>query len=1062
MSVGDLAKSLHLRNIGPSRGGRVVAVAGDTRNSAVFYFGAVCGGVFKTNDAGLTWVNISDGFFKTSSVGAMVVAPSDPNVIYVGMGETTIRTDVSYGDGVYKSTDGGKTWSHCGLEDTRHIGKIEVHPKNPDIVYVAALGHAFGKNDERGVYKSSDGGKTWRKTLFKSDKAGAVDLTFDPRNPDIIYVSVWETYRNGYELVSGGPESGLWRSKDGGETWSDITANKGLPNAKKSDNLIGKIGVSASPVKAGRVYAIVESKEKPGLYRSDDFGDSWEMVNDNPDLRRRPFYYMHVHCDTQEPDTVFINNLDFWKSTDAGKSFKNIETPHGDNHGLWIDPNNNQRMIQSNDGGANVSFNGGESFSSIYNQLTGQYYQMDVDNQYPYRLYATQQDNSSISVPSDTIGGPIGWSDCYVAGTGESGYIAVKPDDPNIVVVGAVGSSPGGMGALQKYDHRTKQIQLINIWPAPYSGDDPANFKHRVPWTSPIFFSPHDSNVLYACAECVFRSNDLGHSWEKISGDLTTNDRSKQKASGGPITLDTSGAELYCTIFALRESPHEKGVLMSGSDDGMVFITKDGGGHWTNLTDGARKAGLPEWAWIRTVEPSAHDKATWYMAATKYKLDDTEPYIFKTSDYGKTWTRITNGIAVGDYVRVVRADPNCKGVLYCGTETGMYISIDDGANWNRWESMVVTPVYDLYVKDHDLCVATHGRGFWIVDDLTPIYDFVNKGAPRGITLYNVEQIYRVLPDLVSGWAPTEGKGYALGLGTAATFVCEKTETGQIRRKYLDSGEGAPKGAIFMYYLPDTLPADAKISLKIYDYKDRLIRTFEPKPADYDSFDDKKKYMNSGPWLTTKPGINKFVWNLRHAGSTRVAGNKTGLENWEGPLVIPDSYKVSLDVNGRSSDIMINIKNDPRSEVMRSHVKAQTKMLLAIRDSVSDCHTAVNKLRDVREQLQSWEKRLGAYPALVSKAQEIIKKLDAIEDKLILPGDQKDMYMGLTRLNATLGMQTSVVASADAPPTKQSRELYEETAAKVKAQVKALDAVLDNDVYAFSRAVRKAKIGAIVV
>ncbi len=1057
LTLKDLAKSLAIRNVGPSRGGRVIAVAGDPNDQATFYFGAVCGGVFKTNDAGLTWINITDGFLKTSSVGSIVVAPSDPNVIYIGMGESTIRTDVSYGDGVYKSTDGGKTWAHCGLTDTRHIGKIDVHPKNPDIVYVAALGHAFGDNEERGFYKSTDGGKTWRKTLYKSTKAGAVDFTFDPRNPDIIYTSVWQVYRNGYELVSGGPDSGLWRSNDGGETWTEITKNKGLPSANKSDNLIGKIGLSASPVQAGRVYAIVESKEKPGLYRSDDFGNSWALVSDNPDLRRRPFYYMHVHCDTQEPDTVYINNMNFSKSTDAGKTFTAIPTPHGDNHGLWIDPKNNKRMIQSNDGGANVSFNGGFSFSSIHNQLTGQYYQIDVDNQFPYRLYATQQDNSSISVPNDTISGPVTWGDCNAAGTGESGYIAIKPDDPNIVVVGAVGSSPGGMGALQKYDHRTRQIQLINVWPAPYSGDDPSNFKHRVPWTSPIFFSPHDSDTLYVCAESVFRSTNLGQSWDQISPDLTTNDRSKQKASGGPITLDTSGAEFYCTIFTLRESPHTKGVLMSGSDDGLIYITHDDGKNWVNVTEGARAAGLPEWAWIRTVEPSPHAAGTWYMAATKYKLDDTKPYVFKSTDDGKTWSQITNGIAEGDYVRVVRSDPNVAGVLYCGTETGLYVSVDDGANWTRWESLPVTPVFDLKVKDHDLVIATHGRGFWIVDDLTPIYDAA-KALPSNATLFNVEKIYRIIPDLVAAWAASEGKGYSLGLGSSATFMAGKDETGQVVRTFLDAGQGAPRGVALMYYIPESQAASTA-SLKIYDSEGKLLRSYAPKVADYDKWDDKKKNMDSGPWITVKPGMNKFVWNLRLAGAERVPGNKTALEMWEGPLVLPGQYKAVLELGETKCEIGFEVVNDPRVKTSMTSLRQQLRLLTQIRDSISDCHRTVNKLRDVRDQVKSWEKHLTDAD-LVKQATDLVKKLDAVEDKLITT--DADGLMSKARLNAALGMQVSVVSSADSAPTKQSIELYKETAAKVDAALEDFAAIVKTDIKAFNSAVRNARVNAVVV
>ena len=571
----DLLNAMTWRCIGPPRGGRVVAVAGDPRNPALFYFGACAGGVWKTTDAGVTWANISDGFFKTASVGAIAVSDSDPNVIYVGMGESTIRIDVSHGDGVYKSVDGGQTWKHMGLTETRHIGKVRIHPKNPDIVFVAALGHAFGSNETRGVYRSKDGGKNWERVLYKSDKAGAVDLTFDPNNPDVLYATLWETHRNFWELSSGGPDSGLWKSTDGGDTWTEISETPGLPKGLK-----GKIGVAASPAKAGRVWALVEHAEG-ALFRSDDYGVTWQKMTDKRDLRYRPWYYSHVFADPLDADTVYVLNLGMWKSTDGGKTFENVPTPHGDNHDLWIDPHNAQRMVQGNDGGACVSFNGGETFSSIYNQMTAQFYNITVDNQFPYRVYGTQQDNSSVSVPSNTNDGAITWGDCYTAGTGESGYIAVHPHDPNLVYVGAVGSSPGGGGALQRYDHRTGHIQLVNVWPEPYGGIGPKELKYRFPWTFPILFSPHDANVLYTTGNVVFRSTDEGMHWTPISPDLTRADVNKLGASGGPITKDTSGAEHYATIFTFRESPHEAGVFWSGSDDGLVHLSRDGGTNGT-------------------------------------------------------------------------------------------------------------------------------------------------------------------------------------------------------------------------------------------------------------------------------------------------------------------------------------------------------------------------------------------------------------------------------------------------------------------------------------------------
>ena len=761
-SVGQgLLDAMTFRCIGPPRGGRVVAVAGHPHNPAEFYFGAVAGGIWKTEDAGTTWRNISDGQMKTSSVGALAVSDSDPSVIYAGMGESTIRIDVSHGDGVYRSGDGGETWTHCGLSDTRHIGEIRIHPKNPDHVYVAAFGHAFGPNEDRGVYRTTDGGTTWDKVLSTSDKAGAADISFDPGAPEVIYATVWEAYRNFWELSSGGPDSGIWKSTDGGDSWTEITRNKGLPQ----QGIIGKVGVSASPAKVGRVWALVESSEDPGLYRSDDFGVTWDLVSSSQDLRYRPWYYMHVFADPQDADTVYVNNLNMWRSNDGGKTFDKIGTPHGDNHDLWIDPRNNKRMVQGNDGGANVSFNAGESWSTIYNQLTAQFYTVTTDNREPfYHVYGTQQDNSSIAVPSRTNDDAIVWADCYPAGTGESGFMAVHPDNPDIVFVGAVGSSPGGGGALQRYDHSSGQIQLVNVWPEDHGGIGPGELTHRFPWTFPILYSPHDPDILYTAGNMVFRSTDEGHSWEALSPDLTRNDPSKLGVSGGPITNDTSGAEHFCTVSTLRESPQEPGVFFVGTDDGLVHVSRDNGVSWDDITP----SDLPEWTYIRTVEPSPHTAGTVYLAATRYKLDDPAPYLYKTTDYGKTWHSIVgsgdDALPVDDFVRVVRCDPNRDGLLYVGTETGLYVSMDDGGSWSRWDSnLPVTPIYDMTVKGTDLVIATHGRSFWILDDLSPLHQ-IGEPTPD-VQLFKPPRAWRILPDLFHAWTGAEGKDYAIGLGS---------------------------------------------------------------------------------------------------------------------------------------------------------------------------------------------------------------------------------------------------------------------------------------------------------
>jgi photosystem II stability/assembly factor-like uncharacterized protein len=1055
-----LLNALTWRTVGPPRGGRVVAVTGDPRQPNVFYFGAVAGGLWKTTDAGVTWTNITDGFFKTASVGALAVADSDPSVIYVGMGETTIRTDVSHGDGVYKSTDGGQTWQHLGLADTRHIAKIRIHPQNPDVVYVAALGHAFGPNKERGVFRTVDGGKRWQQVLFKSDKAGAVDLTFDPHHPDVIYASIWETYRNFWELVSGGPDSGIWKSSDGGDSWQEITRAKGLPQT----GLIGKVGIVASPARAGRVWAIIEAEQEPGFYRSDDYGATWQKLTDKIDLRCRPWYYNHVIADPLDEETVYVMNLGAWKSSDGGKNFEGIPTPHGDNHDLWIDPRNPKRMIQGNDGGACVSFNGGETFSTIYNQLTAQFYNIAADNQWPYRLYATQQDNSSISVPSDTNTGVIGWGDCYAAGTGESGFIAVHPDDANIVYVGAVGSSPGGGGALQRYDHRTGHIQLINVWPEDYHGVGPNTLTYRFPWTFPILFSPHDANILYTTGNVVFRSTDEGMSWEPISPDLTRNDPSKLEASGGPITKDTSGAEHYCTIATLRESPHEPGVLWAGSDDGLVHLSLDHGKSWENVTPPQ----LPEWTFIRTVEPSPHDAATLYLAATRYKLDDPAPYLYKTTDYGRTWTKITDGIPADDYTRVIRADPTRQGLLYAGTETGVYVSLDDGASWLRWQAnLPVTPVYDLLIKENDLIAGTHGRGFWIMDDLRPLHQMAAQ-TPTAPYLFPPPPTYRVLPDLFSSFfGDEEGKSYSVGLGVAALLTRKKNEHGQLETTVLDGGKGRPRGVVIQYWLESAPPADTACALAFLDANGAVIREFKAKPANYDKQDDKAKSLDPGPWLPLKTGMNRFLWDLRYPGATRVAGNRTAGEANSGPLILPGDYQVRLTLGDQVLTQPITIINDPRVQTPLADLQTQLALLQQLYGKISAVHKGVNLLRNVVAQAKSWLARTEGQPqsaAVATAARELIAKLEKVEDELILPGDQKDIYSlnKRSRLNVKLASLISIIGSADRRPTRQSGELYAVYAAQADEQLAHLQAILDGEVEVFNSLIQEANLPAIGV
>lgn len=1063
----DLLETTHFRCIGPTRGGRCVAVAGDPERPATFYFGAVAGGIWKTEDAGTTWRNVSDGFLGSSSVGALAVSQSDPNVIYSGMGESCIRLDVSVGDGVYRSGDGGQTWAHCGLADTRHIGEIRIHPKNPHHVYVAALGHAFGPNEERGLYRTIDGGKTWDKVLYKSDRAGAVDVSFDPHSPEVVYTTMWQAHRNFWEMSSGGPDSGLWKSNDGGDTWVDITRNEGLPQG----GILGKIGVTASPVKSGRVWALIEASEKPGLYRSEDFGETWKLVNDETNLRYRPWYYMHVFADTTDADTVYVNNLEMWKSTDAGKSFDRMATPHGDNHDLWIDPRDNQRMIQGNDGGANVSFNGGETWSTVYNQLTAQMYTVTTDNREPYYyVYGTQQDNSSIAVPSGAHDGAIVWADCYPAGTGESGFMAVHPDDPNIVFVGAVGSSPGGGGSLQRYDHKSGQIRLVNVWPQAHGGIGPVDLDYRFPWTYPILFSPHDPSVVYTAGNIVFRSTDQGHTWEPISEDLTRNDPEKLGASGGPINKDTSGAEHYCTVATLRECSLEAGVLWAGSDDGLVHVSRDGGKTWTDVTPPE----LPEWTFVRTVEPSPHTAGTVYLAATRYKLDDDTPHLYKTTDYGNTWESILGGgdtaMPPDEIIRVIRADPNQEGLLYVGTETGLYVSSDDGAGWRRWKAdFPVTPVYDLTVKGTDLVIATHGRSFWIADDLSPLHQLVDDATSEGPRLFKPRDAWRILPSLFDQWITTEGRDYWVSLGKAAIFDAEVDETGRVRRTYLDAGESGPEGVAVTYLLGDDVAGEdgPTIALELVDGDGELVRRFEPEQPDRSDMSDDEKAFHAGPWITTNPGINRFVWDLRHEGATKVLGNKLGGAANRGPLVVPGNYEARLVITGASGESQtlsetFEVRNDPRVEVSAADLHEQLDALLGIRDHISKAHEAVISIRSIKKQLEHWRGRSDLGDHTRSAADGLEEKLHVIEDRLMVPGEHKDTF-GLnepSRLTEKLASVISVIGSADAKPTRNSLLVSARYSEEIDEQLELLGQVLDTDLKAFNELMTAADLSAV--
>ena len=1049
---------LEWRCIGPFRGGRVVAVAGDPSDVATFYFGGCAGGVWKTSDAGTFWENVSDGFFKTASVGALAVAPSDPHVIYAGMGETSIRIDVSHGDGVYKSTDAGKTWRHMGLADTRAIGRILVHPNNPDLVYVAALGHAFGDNEERGVFRSHDGGETWQKVLYRSEKAGAIDLTFD-QNPRILYAGIWEAQRSFWDIKSGGPDSSIYKSTDGGDTWVEITRDKGLPKG-----VWGKIAIVASPAQSGRVWALIEAKEG-GLYRSDDYGEKWELVSNRGELSMRSWYFTHIMADTQDADTMYVLNLKMWKSLDGGKTFTEICTPHGDNHALWIDPNNPRRMIQGNDGGANVTFSGGLSWSSIYNQPTAQFYHLAVDTQFPYRVYGTQQDNSSVSVPSCTDRGTIPWAACYTAGTGESGYIAVRPDDPNIVYVGAIGSSPGGGNALQRYDHHSKQIRLITTWPEAVRGVGASEHKYRFAWTYPIVISPHDPNVLYVGGNQVLRSTDEGSSWEEISPDLTRADPETLKASGGPIHLDAIGAETYATVFSFVESPHEAGVFWAGSDDGLIHLSKDGGQSWQNVTP----AELPEWTMISMIEQSPHDPATVYVAATRYKLDDYQPYLYKTTDYGQTWHKITSGIPADDFTRAIREDPTRQGLLYMGTETGLYISFNAGESWQSFQlNLPVAPIHDLLIKDNDLVVATHGRSFWILDDITPLHTLNDDVYNSAAHLFGPGPSVRMRPNLLEAWGGgSPGKNYSVGFGEVTPYYETKTPEGAVKRRFLDAGQNPPRGVIITYYLQEK-PTEP-ISLTILDGAGNEVKTFKSKVEKEEKEGEKKqktKEEEKGTlYLPANAGMNRFIWNYRYADGQKVTGKDISAILPAGPLAMPGNYELRLQVGEETVRSTFELLKDPRLTTSDQELQAQFDLLVAIRNNISKVNRAINRIRDLKKQADEWSNRVANHAqkeAISSAASKLKETLTDIEKTLILPNPKKPFDAWASApLGTKLEALSHVVASADFAPTQPSYQVFDKLSAAVGDSLNALQAVLDGDVAAFNALIKEAAVPALV-
>lgn len=1023
------------RCIGPTRGGRVVAVAADPVDRNVFYFGACAGGVWKTEDAGTYWECITDGQLTSGSIGALAVAPSDQNVIYAGTGEATIRIDVSHGDGVYRSRDRGRTWTHVGLPESRHIGAVRVHPTDPNTVYVAALGHMSKDNPERGVYRSTDGGDTWDLILHVSESAGAIDLSIDPNNPRIIYATSWEARRNFWSINSGGPGSGLWRSTDGGDTWTELTFNKGMP-----EGTVGKIGVAASPAQHGRVFALVEAEfRKRGMYRSDDFGDTWEKVSGKAELCWRPWYYMHVTAHPTDPDTVYVMNMKAWKSIDGGANYTEMTTPHGDNHELWIDPNDTDRMVGCDDGGAWVSLNGSKTWSSIYNQPTAQLYHVDVDDQYPYLVYGSQQDNSSIAVPSRTGKGAINWADCYPPGTAESGYVAVKPDDPNIVFVGAIGSSPGGGDALQRYDHRSKQIQLVSVWPERYLDGNTAEVRFQ--WTYPIMFSPHDGNTLYAAGNRLFRSTDEGNSWEPISPDLTRADPDTMGVSG-PLTMDTAGAEMYATIFSLMLSAHQPGVMMTGSDDGLVHVTTDDGENWADVTPD----GLPANSQVTMLAESPHNEGTVYMTVARHKEGDYAPYVYKTSDLGQSWKLIANGIPEREYCRVVREDPACEGTLYVGTEMGLHVSVDDGANWQPLQSnLPVTPVYDLVLKHGDMIVATHGRSFWILDDVAQIHQAAGLSDPSTPALLRPADTIRSPEHLFAGfWGRPGGKNYHVTIGQNATFYVDEHDTGHKTKRLLDAGDDLRHGARFTYFVPEGNEEPVRIT--VLDAEGNEIDSFNSDvPADRDD--------REGFYCSAEGGMNEFWWSMRHPDGPKMDGTDFHGRP-PGPLTLPGDYSVRLDIGEFSQTQPFTLLLDPRIDTSVEDLEAQFSLQMQIHDRLSEVTSAVNRCRTLKTMLGGWAGRLDEIDGggdAAAGARELSDKIDEIERKLVQPDltSEGDSLNYREQLWEKLKDLIPVVASADTKPTAQSHAVFEKISREMDPHLSVLDELITGDLAALN-------------
>lgn len=994
----DLYNSIQWRLVGPFRGGRAGTVAGVLNNPNLYYMGTAGGGVWKTTDAGNSWSCISDGFFG-GSIGAIAVSESDPNVIYVGEGEQTLRGNVSSGNGLWKSVDAGETWKFIGLEGSEHISRIRIHPNNPNLVYVAAIGNLWKPNETRGVYRSKNGGESWEKILFESEKAGAGDLVLDPNNARIMYAATWEMKRNGYRMDSGGPDSKLYKTTDGGDTWTDISKFEGLPSGPW-----GIVGVTISPVDSNRVWAIIEA-ENGGVYRSDDAGKTWAKINENRALRQRAWYYSRIYADTQNKDKVYVMNVSYGVSTDGGKTFVLKNAPHGDHHDLWIDPNNNDRMVIADDGGAQVSNDGGENWTTYHNQPTAQFYRVTTDNSFPYRIYGAQQDNTSIRIDHRTSGSSISESHWEPSAGGESAHLAPDPKNNDIVYGGTY------KGYMMRKDHSVDQTRSINVWPDNPAGSGAEVMKYRFNWNFPVKFSIHDENSLYVGSNFLHATTDEGQSWKTISPDLTRGLPETIKSSGGPVTQDNTGAEFYSNLFVINESPLEEGVIWVGSDDGLIHLTRDGGANWENVTPPAGMS--PKLNMMNCIDPSPFKKGTAYVAATSYKFGDYTPYLYKTSDYGKTWKKITTGIKSNHYTRAIRSDKTREGLLYAGTEWGMYISFDDGNSWSPFQlNLPITSIRDLHVRDNDLIAATHGRSFWMIDDLTTLHQLSDDISNSAFHLFKPDASYRMQQS--GGWSKPNAK-----------LV----------------GENHPDGAIINYYLKNVKETDT-VSVEILETDGAVIQRFSNQVKKEDKLDP-----DSDKPLEVKAGGNRLIWNLRYPGYKAFKGMVFYSSPNIGPKAVPGGYKVRLNYNGQTSEQVLTILKDPRLSNSNDDYQKQFDFLIKVRNQVSAANTAIREIRKVKKDLDYLKEKSNLKKGLKDLISDFETKLDVIENNIHMTKNQsrQDPLNYGIRINNRLAFLMTDSQRGDYPPTNQAEQFFVEVTKELDVELKALNQLMQENV-----------------